>query len=104
VNNQPVFARILLQFVFDSPHNRFDLLRENVKQRLGCNFNSSILLLQSLLLLDDLRYLCVVVLKISCRLPVVQVDEHVRQVATKPVLRFVQLLLRWLGLRGVRGF
>lgn len=104
MDNQPVFACILLEFVLDSSHNRFDLLRENVKQRLGGDFDSSILLLQSLLLFDDLGNLCVVILKIGCGLPVVQVYQHVRQVAAKPILRFVQLLLRWLRLLGMRVF
>ena len=60
------------------------------------------MLIQSLLLFDDLSDLCIMVLEVGRGLPVVQIDQHVSQVAGQTVLSFGNLLLRWLGVCWLR--
>lgn len=80
-DDEPVLFRVLVQLVFHCAHDAVDLLAEEVKQLLRCYFWTVLrLLLQTLLLLNDLRNLRVVVLEIRGRLPIVQIDQHVCQV------------------------
>ena len=70
-----------MQFVLNCTNYGVNLLAEEVKELLGGDFGRGlILLLESFLLIDYLCNRSVVVLEIRGRLPIVQIDQHVRQV------------------------
>jgi len=72
-NYEAIFLSIFLELVLDSADNVLNLLLEEVEQGFTCDLGSLGLLLKSLLVLNDLRDGCVVVLEFTCRFSVVQV-------------------------------
>ena len=93
-NYEAIFFSVLLQLVFHCTNNIFDFLAEKFEKSVTGNLGALSLLLNALLSLYDLGDCGIVVLKVSSWFPVVQVNQHIRQIRTQLGLGIVQLLLR----------
>ena len=101
-DNEAIFLRIFLQLIFYSAHNILYLLAKQIEQGLTCYFSALGLLLHTLLCLNYLSDSCIVVLEISRRFTVVQVNQHIRQIRAQLGLSIVKLLLRLIRVLLVR--
>ena len=79
--DQRIFLGILLQFVPDCPNDIFNLIGEQILQRIDRNRCLLIVeLLELLLLIQNCDHMSIVISVFFGSLAVVQIDEHVSQV------------------------